>query len=394
MSCAKKYGPGAVLINKETTFNLPVELGVLMPVQSASIGALNREKIDNGESRMNRGTSAPFDGAQSEIAWEIQMLMNFSNDTSNGYGMLCWAGGRESDGKLAKQSICGRSLQITRFDRDGLLCEVLNGCLVTNITYSLSANDMCSVTFSGVAASKWELNGIKSGAGLTNISTSATSTTVSNHLRNSYGVMGETISATTPSGIGVKCYDGDGVLVADGEISDITTTSYVIDFTNIYADSTFSIDSIILNYGTKSVESYTVISPADWQCRVYWGDNFEVINPQTVEFVLETGLSFGELTSAKALPSEILSANNTATCSITLYLDDMAETLLQKSWLAVQVYPRGSSPSYQMLNMPQGIITTKPAYELAPDAAASGTIELQGSAEQNNNNVFGWNSTL
>lgn len=394
MSCAKKYGPGAILINKETTFNLPVALGVLMPVQSASIGALNREKIDNNEARMNRGTSAPFDGAQSEIPWEIQVLMNFDNDTTSGYGMLCWGAGRESDGKLAKQSICGRSLQITRFDRDGLLCEVLNGCLVQNITYGLSANDMCSVTFSGVAASKWEINGIKSGAGLTSISTSATSVTVSNHSRNSYGVMGETISATTPSGIGVKCYDSDGDLVADGVVSDITTSSYIIDFTTIHADSTFSIDSILLNYGSKSLESYTIIGPADWQCRVYWGDDFETINPQTVEFTLETGLSFGDLTAAKALPSEIISANNSATCSVTMYLDDMADTIMQKNYLAVQVYKRGSSPGYQMLNMPKGIFTSRPAYELASDTAASGTFELQGAAEENNNNVFGWNITL
>ena len=387
MTCAKKFGPGALLVNQETVFNQSTDLGRLISAQSATFGALNREVIDNTELRMNRGQSESFKGAQSEISWEVVIAATASAD--DGIGFLWWAAGRDYD-KLANNSICGRSLQLTRFDRDGLLCEVLNGCIVQNVTYAFSATDLCTITFSGVAASKFELNGIFSGANITWAGTEEDTVTVAGHVNSSYKML-NIVPTYTPTGIYAKCYKADGTFVDTVEIEEVTNNAYILGVNGQTTPPT--IDKIILEYNTADIEieSVDIISPADWILKAYVNLNWVTLPVQSAEITLETGLSFGELTVNNAMPSEIVSANNSVTGSFTMYLDDTAEKLFKIDSLPIQIADRNENI---IAYVPKAKLNTKPAYELAPDSAASGDFEFTGWAANANNYVLTWTTNI
>ena len=398
MSCAKKFGPGAVLINKETTFNNSVALGIVLPAQSVSVGALNREMIDNTELRQNRGKSEQFLGAQSEIAWEIQVVANWGGtDDTTAEGLLFWAAGRNSDGTLAGNSICGRSLQITRFDRDGLLCEVMNGCIVQSVAYSFNANDLCTITFSGVAASKWELNGV-SGLNIAwpsasgNITVSAPSGSI---FWSSYQMMGTNLPTAKPTGIIAKMYDADGALIGSGSVTNFALGQYNIPQIVVAVDgdeTTPQIKQILFDFDHENVayDELSVVAPSDWTATVGLGYSTVNLAAQTCEITLETGLSFGELTVSQPLPSEIISANNNVSGSFTIYLDDSMVRLTGEKKVEFSIKSRTPSASKILINAQ---ITTAPAYELAPDSAASGDFEFMGYSPVGANSVLVWYNT-
>ena len=372
MSCFKKYGPGEVFVDREETFNNAVNIVNKCFAHSASIGALNREVIDNTALRTDRGTNQSFGGAQSELTWELVItLKDYSQILGNdAISNLFWGAGKDNEEYFHANSICGRSLQIVRQDRDGLLLEILNGCIVQNVVYSCSLSDKCTITFSGVAATKIELTAPQSNVVLPG---TMDSVIVEEGCRNTYILLDLAFPASDhlPSNINIIFIDGDGTTYT-GQVTEISEKNYTCGFDSSFARD-INIESTKFNIsGSAGNDNY--ISSANWDCIARINNiNFK-LPAQSLEITIETGLSFGELTAGNAFPSEILSANMNVTGSTTVYLDDFALNLMNTDTCKIQI--KNNINNNIILTLPNCKITTKPAYELATDSAASGDFEF------------------
>ena len=376
MSCSKKYGPGAVYVVKESVANTREAITGAqgLPCQSITIGALSQEKIDNNAVRTDRSQNQSFTGNQAEISWELSITVPNESAVSTGIpeGLqdLFYCAGIESDGKLAENSICMRTLQIVRGDRDGELVEILNGCIVQQVVWNFSVTEMATVTFSGVASKKLELVGGRLVGGQTmNLLQDEESFTTESQMplvRASEFLVPGTFDLNLPDGISPNVHTAGGILYGDAVRAGQTFTEIMLSEA-VAADTTVS--AVYYKLPAYDIYNTQQVGPSAWKVSM----NNSNIPARSFALTLETGLSYGELTAGNGFPTERLSGTTKVTGSFNLYLDNEAISAVH----AVDDNAINLTAGTLAINCPHCAFTETPSYELSADDAASGEFNFQ-----------------
>lgn len=371
MSCSKVYGGGTINVARETTPGDVVALTAsgFIHAQAASIGALSRESLDNTALRANRGRDAAFNGPQSEITWEITCNMPATRaNAGTGFNDLLWAAGF-NDAYLEPGSICMRTLQIARTDRDGTLLEILNGAIVQQVVWNYSTNDMPTVVFSGTASSKAEVYAGKLPEAISWTSSDDVALTSYPTPRESYMLLGGESSFELPEGIDFLGADASGAEVH------VLPSSASISATGLHLWEVASAGTDIVNIKMVLPQASTrpaVIDPDAW---AFASSTGEVIHARSLTLTLETGSSYGELTAGDIVPVERLSGSLKTTGSFNVYLDHEAITAI-KHMDGATGYKVTTTGGITQQELARVKATATPAFELSTDDAASADVEI------------------
>lgn len=385
MSCSKKYGPGKLLIAREVTPGQLVDLDAEQAIaaQSTNFGALTREVIDNTALRTNRGTNNEFEGAQSEITWDCSVTIPKTTPTNGPLADLLWGAGFNADGKLEPGTICSRTLQLVRQDRDGMLVEILSGCIVSQVEITFSTSDMPVMNFSGVARSKIELLGQPKGqsyaveGGSVDFLGEGTVARSSQWLMGS-ATAGETIEVPANIGVTVLASTAGATYPASITDSEILTYSLKVGFDDPSTEAT-TVDGFLFNLPGDPVVG-TPVTTSEWHVMYDASTNFwKDIAASSFSLTVETGHSYGEMTCNDVFPTEMLSGTCKITGSVSMYLDREVESFIGKNFVPLRLF---LTPGTTGLRFTFGSvrITERPAYELSVDDAASGDVSFSANS--------------
>lgn len=386
MGCDKRYGLRDVWVAPEAFQFSPAvfaDTNYLQHCIGSNFPAVYRENLENQEATGNRGQSLAFDGAQNEIAWDVTVMVPASSvmgtpgSLPESLQALFWAAGFGSQlgpsswtpgatgilmGMTAK-SACGRTIQLAGLDRDKRQLELLTGAVVSQVAFSFSRTDMCTIQFSGVAGMKFEALAPILGTGdLSSTTLTATTTTTFgvNLLNSPNHLTG--IDLTLPGASGeLDIIHGNNQITLDNDLSASTITGDTQSYWSIPKPST----------------TYAVMSPADWSV-----SGFDSV--QTASATVETGQGYGELTTQFGWPSELLSAQVKVSGSITAYIVDSNLTAIHNYETGAEFKINfdggvdGTAPAGAYLDFKTVKLTEVPAYDLSSvDTPASGDFSFQ-----------------
>ena len=381
MGCDKRYGLREVWVAPESAPNAPATFAAtnyLYRCTGSTFPAVYREMLDNGEATGTRGQSTPFLGAQNDLSWDVTVMIpdaaSMSDPTSlpESLQSLFWAAGFGGDVGPASWvpgeagtvvmaikagSACGRTIQLLGMDRDKRQLELLTGAVVSQVVFTFSRSDVCTIQFSGVAAQKYEATAPAISA------SQLGNTTFSAKVASSYDMALPTfpqlagVDLTLPgASAAVISIDGAGqtiTLASDLSASTITarTQSYFAAPKN---------DAL----------AYDMVSPDAWAV------SSTVAAVQSATLTLETGQTYGELTTEAKYPTEILSGQAKVTANFTAYLVDANMALPYRSGDSFRIH---LAPTAEYFEIANAILTEAPAIDLSSvDTAASGDFSLQG----------------
>lgn len=377
MGCDKRYGLREVWVAPEASPNLPATFGqenYLQHCTGSGFPALYREALDNAEATGTRGQSMPFEGSQAELAWDVTVMApagaifgNIASDMPESLQALFWAGGFGGDTGPASWlpalstgekmvikagSACGRTLQLIGLDRDKRQLELLTGAVVSQLVISLSRTDVCTIQFSGVAAQKYEATAPVLAPGMEGQTTQG-------------AIVRSSFDAALPTSPAVL----SGLeLVLDGEaqeVASISGASGTITLKSAFSGAISSDTQTYWSVDKPAVTSfYDVLDPNGWTCAA-----LESI--QTATVTMETGQTYGELTTAAPYPSEILSGQVKVSASVSAYLVDAnMATVFDGNGASLLSFGLGGGAA---LSIAQARITERPAIDLGNvDTPASG----------------------
>lgn len=383
MSCFKKYGPGRVNVMPESTPGQAVTLDSQYDfrAQACTFGAMYRETLDNTAVRANRGANKPFEGAQSELSWSIDYIIPQGvSGASEGYKALLTGLGRSANGNMEPNAICNRSLQIARCDRDALLVEVMNGCIVSQAEFAFSTSDMPKVTFSGVARSKLELHGQELESALSVSAGQEDIDITPPHViaRYSYWMMGSNSSVHSAPIDGIKVIFTTPNGKINASLTALSEEEFSADFDTPIETST-TITGFYFDIPSAGTDSdIFVTTTSDWNLeKVDFPDNTN-LPVSSCNVTIESGLSYGNLTTGQIVPSAILSGQSNITGSFSMYLDEEADDLMAADEVNLQLHTTSGG-----LMMPHCKLNEKPSYELSTSDAASGDFSFTAYSDVN-----------
>lgn len=377
MGCDKRYGLREVWVAPEASPNLPATFGqenYLQHCTGSNFPALYREALENAEATGTRGQSMPFEGSQAELAWDVTVMAPagaiygaISSDMPESLQALFWAAGFGGDTGPASWlpalstgekmvikagSACGRTLQLIGLDRDKRQLELLTGALVSQVVISLSRTDVCTIQFSGVAAQKYEATAPVLAPGMEG-------------LTNQGAIVRSSFYAVLPTSPAIL----SGLeLVLTGDAQEVATLdgySETIILKNAWTAVISSDTQTYWHVDKPAVSSfYSVLDPNAWTCAA-------LDSIQTATVTMETGQTYGELTTAAPYPSEILSGQVKVSASISAYLVDAnMATVFDGSGAALLSFGLGSGAA---LSIAKARITERPAIDASSvDTPASG----------------------
>lgn len=399
MGCDKRYGLREVWVAPEASPNTPAifaDTNYLYHCTGSNFPAVYRETLDNGEATGTRGQSMPFYGAQNELAWDVTVMIpdssamaspaslpeslqslfwaaGFGSDT----GPASWTPGQSGTVKMAVKagSACGRTLQFLGLDRDKRQLELLTGAVVSQVVLTFSRSDICTMQFSGVAAQKYE-------ATAPQIAVADIGNTTFNVVAVSSFGMALPTSPATLGGVELSLPGASADLASiDGSAGQIT----------LQADlSGSTITATTQSYWAAPKDpslAYDVLSPDGWS------SSTAIEATQSATITLETGQTYGELTTAAQYPTEILSGQAKVTASATAYLVDSNMASSYRSQAAFNVYLLpGQTGTY--FGIAAARLTEAPAIDLSSvDTPASGDFNLQA-GEDDTFGAIGFLDTL
>lgn len=383
MGCDKRYGLREVWVAPEASPNAPAtyaQTNYLQHCTASNFPSVYRETLENGEATGNRGQSQAFSGAQNELSWDVTvMLPNSSAMGSPGtlpesLQALFWAAGFGSASGpsawtpgatgvvkmgVTAGSACGRTIQLLGFDRDKRQLELLCGAVVSQVVFTFSRSDICTVQFSGVAAQKYEATAPVVAVADLSLTTLDAITVTS-------------FDMTLPTSPAVLT----GVSLAlpgdTAELASINGSGQEITLKTDLSSSTITSDTQAYWSAPKPSTTYSVLSPDSWSLS-------ELYAVQSATVTMETGQTYGELTTDAQYPSEILSGQVKVTASVTAYLvDNNVGNLDYLTGYGLDIFFLPGQTGTE-LGIVSAKLTERPAFDLSSvDTPASGDFNLQG----------------
>ena len=399
MGCDKRYGLREVWVAPEASPNSPAtfaDTNYLYHCTGSTFPAVYREALDNGEATGTRGQSMPFYGAQNELAWDVTVMCPASSELATPASLpeslqsLFWAAGFGSDSgpsswtpgqsgqvvmAVKAGSACGRTIQLLGLDRDKRQLELLTGAVVSQVVLTFSRSDVCTIQFSGVAAQKYEAT--------------APSIAVAD-------ISNTTFNAVVVSSFGMALPTSPAILTgvdltlpgASSELASINGSAGQITLKADLSSSTITATTQSYWAAPKDPSlAYDVLSPDGWS------SSSAIAATQSATITLETGQTYGELTTAAQYPTEILSGQAKVTASATAYLVDsnMASSYRSSAGFSIYLLP-GQTGTY--FGIAAARLTEAPAIDLSSvDTPASGDFSLQA-GEDNTYSAYGFLDTL
>ena len=387
MGCDKRYGLREIWVAPEASPNTPATFegdNYLQHCTGSNFPAVYRENLDNAEATGNRGQSTPFSGAQNELAWDVTIMTPDSAAWGNPASLpeslqaLLWAAGfGKQSGQVimavAAGSACGRTIQLIGLDRDKRQLELLTGAVVSQVVFTFSRTDVCTIQFSGTAAQKFQ-----SVAPIIDPAYDLESTTLTARNRSSYDASLPTSPAVL-TGVALTLPDASAELAS-------------IDYSEITLKTDFSGSTITAptqafwSIDRPASDPYDVLSPDSWR-----GGGFSSVQSATI--TMETGQGYGELTTAAQYPTEILSGQVKISANVTAYLVDnnSGRTGFDTgSQFSIGLLPVGG----RSINIENAKLSEIPAFDLSNvDTPASGDFSLVG-GEINSFISYGFLDTL
>lgn len=386
MGCDKRYGLRDVWVAPEAGQFLPgvyTDQNYLQHCIGSNFPSVYRENLENQEATGTRGQSLAFDGAQNELAWDVTVMvpsstvMGTPGSLPESLQSLFWAAGFGSQTGpsswtpgatgilmgMTAGSACGRTIQLVGLDRDRRQLELLTGAVVSQVSFSFSRTDMCTIQFSGVAGMKFEALAPVLGTGdlsSTTLTATTTTTFAADLLNSPLHLTG--IDLTLPGASGeLDIIHGANQITLDNDLSASTITGDTQSYWSI----------------PKPSSSYAVMSPADWCI-----GGFDSV--QSAAATIETGNTYGELTAQYGWPSELLSGQVKVTGSVTAYIVDSNLTAVHNYEAGAELKinldggAQGTTPAGAYLDFKQIKLTEVPAYDLSSvDTPASGDFSWQ-----------------
>lgn len=329
MACDKRYGGRRIWLSAEAAPNTPATFiqDSFLITTGSTFPALSYEVVENGEIKGGRGQYTHIAGSQSELNFELTTYLpdftEFAESQDKSLALLFWALGSNIDDPafcqdkidlaggnnktaviaLRNSSTCGRTLQIAGLDRDGLTCEILSGCLISQAVITLNRTEQPSITFSGVASKKYELNSFLG--------------------QNLSGVVGAPVRASYKSNSGYGYFSGLYIVAPNGAkapINEVSEGSIVIGS----FDKEPPVDRCryIFELPTPANMPVLRVKPENWG--LYSADNINILELacQSLTITIEGGNRYGELTTAAPWPTEILSGQVKISGQMGLYVND------------------------------------------------------------------------
>lgn len=389
MGCDKRYGLREVWVAPEASPNAPAtfaDTNYLYHCTGSNFPAVYREVLDNGEATGTRGQSMPFEGAQNELSFDVTVMMpgplkwpgnwpeslqalfwaaGFGSDT----GPSSWAPGVSGTVVMAVKagSACGRTIQLLGLDRDKRQLELLTGAVISQVVLTYSRTDVCTIQFSGVAAQKYEATApVIAVADISNTTFSAVAVS-------SYGMALPTSPAIL-TGISL------GLPGASAELSSINGGAGQITLKSDLSSSTITAATQSYWSAPKDASlAYSILSPDAWSLGA---GSLDAV--QSATLTLESGQSYGELTTAAQYPSEILSGQAKVTASLTAYLVDANMATSYRTAAALKIcHLPGGIDTIGAWNVAAARLTEAPAIDLSSvDTPASGDFSLQAGEDE------------
>jgi hypothetical protein len=303
MATTKPTGPYKLAITAETTpftfeaWTLATDFFRHLTVTFGD-SVRPREEID--ESRCDRGAFAEVLGDYPEVPWSIEA--RFWGRGAAGTALAPRKALMESAAGLSEVVVGSTSVtyesdsanpassaSMYRVDRNALLGEYLIGCICQQIVIDLTKTEAPKITYSGVAARKWEFmaDSIADVGGISDVDTTMTLT---NPKRLRTGT-----NATTESGLEIY-------VKAESEIIKITAMNWTSGVATIerglYGTSGAAhLQNVVLTpYAeTPTFNESAVIGPHDWTV-----SDGAAVNIRSLQYTLETGRMFDELQTGSA----------------------------------------------------------------------------------------------
>ena len=307
---AGHYAGSCLLIAAEYEPCTPVAYDncIAINVTDVSFPALYRQKVENAALHSHRGSLAGFNGAQAELSFSFTSLA--PADIASLKPIL-WAAGIDDDGSVFANNAAGRTLQLVRYDRDGLMLESLSGCIISSIAFNFSTDGSpLSLTVNGTAAKMERLmdafqalegTTISSGSGSISLGTNAYMSTDK--------LFGVSLSEGNASSV---FYNGDFPLVIE-----CTSGTLINAYLNIEDDD------IILDFnppaGEQTIKAVTLTRP---DLATAYAAGLPVITVASngvteCTATFETGMSFGSLVDGSYYPTVYQCGGWSLTGSVT-----------------------------------------------------------------------------
>lgn len=384
MGCDKRYGLREVWVAPEASPNTPAIFGqnnYLQHCTASNFPAVYRENLENQEATGNRGQSLAFDGAQAELSWDVTVMLPTSAEMAApaslpeslqalfwaaGFGGATapayWIPGASGIVKMGMTagSACGRTIQLIGLDRDKRQLELLMGAVVSQIVLTFSRTEPCTIQFSGVAAQKWEAT-----APVIAPSDITAKTLSGAYAKGSYDAALPTSPAVL-SGVELT------LAGESAELSSIIPSTNEITIKSDFSSASISTDTQSFWNIAKPSTYYAVLSPDSWSLE-------DIDAVQSATLTVETGQTYGELTTAAQYPTEILSGQVKVTANATAYLTDAnSGTLDYSSLYRLRIYLLpGKTGTY--FGITAAKLTESPAIDLSNvDTPASGDFSFAG----------------
>ena len=370
MGC-KKYGPGIISVEIESSFNAATTLTTTAECQALTMPALNYEVIENTANRPNRGSNPPLKGNQSELAFEVTMLLQNTAASGSTVAKLRMMGGISADYNNLPymNTVCPAITgQIVRIDRDGKFVEILNGCIISTITQNWATTDKCTEVFAGTASRKTVYGQLFSNLDLTG-------KVVDDEVDINFMHQGDWVYSR-PDGLSIGIYNAERQWLAAGyftsagkfKLASVSDDSTITDFvgTNI----------LYTTYQTTQETISGVVGPATWEFQFNHNGNDLNVAPSVFTLTYETGIKYGNLTvNGGGVPTQIDYGSPKATGTFAVYLDQEADKLLMIEDFSTMIKLKHGGNDVLTLNHCH--IDTKPSVELSQAEAAAGDFSFQ-----------------
>lgn len=369
MGC-KKYGPGIISVELESSFNTPATLTSTAECQALTMPALNYEVIENTANRPNRGSNPPLKGNQSELAFEVTMLLQNTAASGSTVEKLRKMGGiAANENNLPYQNTVCPAItgQIMRIDRDGKFVEILNGCIVSTITQNWATTDKCTEVFAGTASKKTVYGQLFSPLDLTG-------KVVDDEVDINFMHQGDL--QNRPEGLSIAIHNaeaqwlGSGYFTSAGKfkLAVVSDDETITDF--VGTDIRYS------TYDTTQETISGIVGPATWGFQFNHNGVDLTIDPSVFTLTYETGLKYGNLAvNGGGVPTQIDYGSPKATGTFTVYLDQEADKLQMIEDFNTMIKLKHGGNDVLTLNHCH--IDTKPSVELSQAEAAAGDFSIQ-----------------